>query len=353
MPTEQTAISMRAVARDSRICGLVRVRSPRFWIGLLISAVFLYLAFRGQDFQEIGSALRQANYWYVLPALGLYFIGVYLRTFRWAWVLRGVVPLQTRRLFSVVVIGYMANNVLPLRAGELVRSYVLSTRTGMRKTSILATIAVERIFDGLTMLLFILVASLFIGLTDQLEAVTLIAAGLFGLLVVLVLFLTTSSARELLIRWLLPRLPLMIRERAERMIESVFAGLSVLRRRNDVIVVSAVSITAWLFEASMYLVIAIGFGLEIGVAAILLVTAVANLATLIPSSPGYVGPFEAGVLLALVGAVGVQRELALSFAIVVHATLYLPITLWGLGYWWRESLSWRDVRTLTADEEQT
>jgi glycosyltransferase 2 family protein len=268
-------------------------------------------------------------------------------------VLRGVIPQRTSSLFSVIVIGYMANNILPLRAGELVRSYVLSTRTGMRKTSILATIAVERLFDGLTMLLFILVASIFIGLTDQLEAVTLIAGAVFGVLVIVLVFLTTASARELLIARLLPILPTVIRARAERMMESVFSGLSVLRRRNDLIVISGVSITAWLFEASMYLVIAIGFGLEVGIAAILLVTAVANLATLIPSSPGYVGPFEAGVLLALVGAIGIQRELALSFAIVVHAALYLPVTLWGLGYWWRESFSWRDFRRLTAEEETT
>ena len=329
------------------------MRSPRFWIGLLISAVFLYLAFRGQDFAEIQLALRQANYWYVIPAVALYFVGVYLRAFRWAWVLRGVVPLGTPALFSVVVIGYMANNILPLRAGELVRSYVLSTRTGVRKTSILATIAVERLFDGLTMLLFILVASIFIGLTDQLEVVTLLAGGIFGVLILILIFLTTRPARSLLISVLLPRLPTMIRERAERMIESIFTGLSVLRRRNDLVVVTGVSIIAWLFEASMYLVIAIGFGLDVGIAAILLVTATANLATLIPSSPGYVGPFEAGVLLALVGAIGIQREVALSFAIVVHAALYLPITIWGLIYWWRESLSWREIHRLTTDEEHT
>jgi uncharacterized membrane protein YbhN (UPF0104 family) len=84
---------------------------------------------------------------------------------------------------------------------------------------------------------------------------------------------------------------------------------------------------------------------------ILLVTAIANLATLIPSSPGYVGPFEAGVLLALVGAIGLERELALSYAVVVHAALYFPITIWGLFYWWRESLSWRDVQRRLSTEE--
>lgn len=329
------------------------MRNLRPWIGLLFSLVFLYLAFRGQDLQEIQSALQQANYWYLVPAVLLYFVGVYLRAFRWAWVLRGVLRLPTRSLFPVVVIGYMANNVLPLRAGELVRSYVLSTRTGLRKTSILATIVVERIFDGLTMLMFVLVASLFIGLTSRLLTMVLLAGLLFGAIIVILVFLTTSFARRLLISRLVPALPDLVRDTVERMLESVFTGLSVLRRRTDLLAITGISILAWLFEASMFLVIAVGFGLGVSVAAILMVTAVANLATLVPSSPGYVGPFEAGVLLALVGVVGVQREVALSYAIVVHAALYVPITLWGLGYWWRESLSWREVQRLAAEEARS
>lgn len=329
------------------------MQNLRVWAGFAVSIIFLYFAFRGQDIEAIQQALRRANYWYLLPALVLYFIGVYLRSFRWAYVLRAVRPMSARQLFPVVVIGYMANNVLPLRAGELVRSYVLSTRTGLRKTSILATIGVERIFDGLTMLLFILFASLFIGLTNQLENLTFIAAVLFGGVIIVLGAMTTKTAQELLVSRVLPLLPDVVRGPAERMLESVFSGLSVLRRRNDLIVVSTVSVVAWLFEASMYLVIAVGFGLELSLAAILLVTAVANLATLIPSSPGYVGPFEAGVLLALVGAVGIQREVALSFAIVVHAALYVPITIWGLGYWWRESLSWREMRRLATEEART
>jgi glycosyltransferase 2 family protein len=329
------------------------VRSYRVWIGFFISVVFLYIAFREQDFAQIGQALRGANYWFVVPALALYFTGVAIRTLRWHFVLRAMRRFTVSDLFPIVVIGYMANNVLPLRAGELVRSYVLASRTGLRKTSILATIAVERVFDGITMLLFILVASLFIGLTSQLQHLVAIAVILFGALVVVLVIISSPSARLVLTGRLLPLLPLRVRDRVQVMLESLFSGLAILRRRNDMIVVVLASIVAWLFEASMYFMIAVGFGLQVGIAAILLVTAVANLATLIPSSPGYVGPFEAGVLLALVGAIGVQREIALSYAIVVHAALYLPITLWGLFYWWRESLSWSQVRHVATEEART
>jgi uncharacterized membrane protein YbhN (UPF0104 family) len=115
--------------------------------------------------------------------------------------------------------------------------------------------------------------------------------------------------------------------------------------------VALTSVLAWLCEATMYLLIARGFDFSIRPAEILLVTAVANLATLIPSSPGYVGPFETGVVLVLNGALDIAREVALSYAVVVHAALYFPVTLLGLLYWWRESLSWREVRGQRASEE--
>jgi glycosyltransferase 2 family protein len=325
-------------------------RSYRVWVGFALSLVFLYIAFREQDFATIGEALRGANYWYIIPALALYFIGVTIRAYRWGYVLRGLRSLPLSQLFSAVVIGYMANNVLPLRAGEFVRSYVLSTRTGLRKTSILATIAVERVFDGITMILFLLVASLFIGLTSQLRYLAMFGVVLSASLVAVLVVLTSDTARRVLLSRILPMLPERVRQRVQTMIEAALSGLGILRRGRDLFIVSVASVVAWLFEASMYLVIAAGFGLGTGIAAILLVTAVANLATLIPSSPGYVGPFEAGVLLALVGAVGIQREVALSYAIVVHAALYLPITVWGLFYWWRESLSWREVRRVATEE---
>ena len=321
------------------------MRSWRVWLGFAISFVFLYFAFRGQDFDQIWESLKQAQYIWLLPALTAYFLGVMVRSVRWHYLLRAVQIIPARRLFPIVVIGYMANDVLPLRAGEVVRSYALSARFGVRKSAALATIAIERVFDGLTMLLFMLVASLSIALTSDLRAVALIATVLFPLLmIVLVAFVVSPRLRDwsvdLAVRWL----PGRAGPRVQRMAHSFFDGLGILRRRQDLVSVALASILAWLFEASMYLLIAEGFNLDISPSAVVMVTAVANLATLIPSSPGYVGPFETGVLLVLVGALGIDRALALSYAVVVHAALYFPVTLLGLVYWWRESFSWREAR---------
>jgi glycosyltransferase 2 family protein len=326
------------------------MRSWRVWIGFAISFVFLFFAFRGQDFGLIWDSLQTAEYVWLLPALAAYFLGVMVRAVRWHYLLRAVRPISPRQLFPIVVIGYMANNTLPLRAGEVVRSYALSARHGVRKTSALATIAIERIFDGLTMLAFLLIASLSIALTSDLRAVAIIASILFPLLLgLLLVFVFSHAIRERMIGLAVALLPGKVSERVEQMAQSFFEGLGILRRRQDLISVVLTSVLAWLCEASMYLLIARGFDLDISSLAILMVTAVANLATLIPSSPGYVGPFETGVVLVLNGALDIARPLALSYAVVVHAALYFPVTLLGLVYWWRESFSWRDARQATEE----
>jgi uncharacterized protein (TIRG00374 family) len=332
------------------------MRSWRVWLGLLISLGFLYFAFRGQDFGEIRDALRDVNYWYLLPALALYFAGVWVRAIRWSVLLRPVVSMTARQCFPVVVVGYMANNVLPLRTGELVRAYVLGRRYAVRKTAALATIAVERLFDGITMLAFILGAATVVSLTSELRHLAILAFALFaGVLIGLFVLTLGGNLRDRLLQLVLGPLPTPFADRVERLAESFLSGLGVLTRKADLAIVAATSVLAWSLEASMYWTIAQGFGGElaetIGVAEALLTTGVANLATLIPSSPGYVGPFESGVVLVLDGALGLPRSLALSYAIVVHATLYFPITILGMFEWWRWHLSIGQIRALESDAD--
>jgi uncharacterized membrane protein YbhN (UPF0104 family) len=143
-------------------------------------------------------------------------------------------------------------------------------------------------------------------------------------------------------------LPTSLADKVEQMAESFLAGLGVLRRKRDLAEVAGASMLAWMFEASMYYVIAQGFGPEIHnvmtIGATLLTTGIANLATLVPSSPGYIGPFEYGVTMVVNGALGSPKEVALSFALIVHATLYFPITVWGAIEWYRQNLSMKQVR---------
>jgi glycosyltransferase 2 family protein len=328
-------------------------RSWRFWAGVAITVILVWFALRGQDFGEMRDAFRRFDYRYVAPAVLLYFIGVWFRAVRWRILLTPVVNISTRSVLPVVVIGFMANNVLPFRAGELARAYALSKKTGARKTSALATIAVERLFDGITMLGFILGAATVVSLTSDLRHVALIAFIVFSLAILMLTLLTVGGDfRDRLIQIVLGPLPTPLADRVERVAESFLMGLGVLRRRRDLAMVAICSVLAWSFEASMYWMIARGFDQPLPetmtVAATALTTGVANLATLIPSSPGYVGAFETGVLLVVEGAFGVNGALALSYAFLVHAALFFPVTIAGLIVAWRERLSLRAIRD--ADE---
>lgn len=325
------------------------MRSWRFIFSILISVAFLFYAFRGQDYGAIVDSLRGVNYWLLVPALFLYMLGVVVRAFRWSILLRPVKQIRTHQLLPITAIGFMANNVLPLRTGEVVRSYVLSRNHDVRKTSALATIAVERIFDGLTMVGFMLMAALFVDFTSDLRHVMTIAVILFAIAIVMLGILTFADGRrDQLMRFGLRFLPTAMRTRVELMAYAFFSGLAALRSPRALGLVALSSIGAWSLEASMYWVIARAFGGSVsavmGVAETLLTTGVANLATLVPSSPGYVGPFEAGIKTVLEGALKVPASSSLSYAILVHAALWFPVTVWGAIEWWRLHLSLKQVQ---------
>ncbi|HUS15321.1 MAG TPA: lysylphosphatidylglycerol synthase transmembrane domain-containing protein, partial [Chloroflexia bacterium] len=186
------------------------LRDKKFWIGVAISLFFLYLAFRGENFAQIGDSLGKVQYWALLPALGAYFIGVWFRAVRWGVLLsplrKGIHPYQ---LFKVLVIGYMGNDILPARLGDVIRVFVLSRRESVTKSATLATILVERIFDGLTMLGFLAVSALFVtlnaDLTNALRVFTIVF--LVGLLAFV--FLAASPDRiATLVQLVLGRSPI-------------------------------------------------------------------------------------------------------------------------------------------------
>ena len=337
--------------------GLIRKSNWKFWLGLVIGLVFLYLAFSGQDFNEIGRSLSQANYWWLIPGLISYFIGVGIRAVRWHYLLGPIQKVPTRRLFPVVVIGYMANNVLPVRMGEVVRAYVLDRREGVRKTAALATIVVERIMDGLTMLLFLALASLFVTVSPDIQGIEKVASLVF--LVGIILFFVVAHSRTWMKRlenFGLRFVPGKIRPKVAGLAESFIDGLQVLRQWKDLLIVFGLSVIAWVFEAGMFWSVALAFNnLNLSATAIFMTLAVANLATLVPSTPGYVGPFDAAAKLVLQKIFGVG-SVALSYIILLHAALYLPVTLFGLYYWVKEHFSFSEAdqirkETLTEKKE--
>ena len=117
----------------------------QLYLGIGISVIFVWMALNGLDLKGVWEVIKSANYIWLLPSVGVYFIGVWVRTWRWDYLLRPLKKIPVKNLFPVVVIGYMGNNVYPFRAGELLRSYVLYRREGVKISASLATVVIERV----------------------------------------------------------------------------------------------------------------------------------------------------------------------------------------------------------------
>ena len=316
-------------------------RQKRFWLGLIVSLVLLGYVFYQTDPAKILDSLSKAQYGYLIPALALYFSGVWLRAVRWHFLLRSIKPIPSRALFRTVVIGYMANDILPFRAGELVRAYVLGQQETVSKAAALVTIVVERVFDGLTMLTFIVAASFWLNLGDDaLTARLRIVGALFIVAIAAMAILAGMPRRvERIADFFLRRVPAeSMRTRAAVLTRSLLEGLGALRSPVDSFAVYGLSVAAWLCETGMYVLIALGFGIALPFTVFLLAAAFANLVTIAPSTPGYVGVFDAPIVYTLT-LFGVDQSLATSYTLVLHAALYVPVTLLGFYYLWRAGLS--------------
>lgn len=301
------------------------------------------------DFAKLASSLRQAQYLYLIPALVAYFLGVWIRAIRWHYLLAPIRAIPAPRLFPIVVIGYMANDILPARMGELVRAYVLGRRSGIRKSTSLATIIVERTFDGVTMLLFLAFVSILVPFGAGLQQILRLSSFLFvTALGMFFVFAFWPTAFVGLSQMLIRLLPHRFQGRARQMATSFLSGFQAMKSWRTLLSITALSVIAWLFETTMYYVISLGFNLTIPAHAFLLTVALANLGTLVPSSPGYVGTFD-GIAIFSLSLYGVTKELAASYTIVLHAALWLPVTLAGFYYLWRENLSLQQIETVEEE----
>lgn len=317
------------------------LRSRRVWFGIAITLVFLGLFFRQTDFGEIRDSFAEANYFLAFAALPVYFLGIFVRTVRWQYLLRAVKKLSVWRLYPVVIIGLMANNIVPARAGELVRAYVLGEREKVSKAASLGTIAVDRLFDGLTLIPMLLIVAAFVGSEEtfpltvidydlSLLGLAIVMSVLFGIaLAVLFVLAFSQTWRERTDRLVLAITPARFRPGVEGLAHSFFEGLHALRSPVDLGVALVMSSVSWLLEATMYYMVGRAFGVDVGFQYVLLATAAANLAISVLASQGGIGPFELVTKQTFVSA-GVADSAAKAYAIGLHALVLLPVIAVGL-----------------------
>jgi len=321
----------------------------QFWVGLALSGGFMYLALKGLNLSEIWEPLKSAMYWWLLPGVGVYFIGVWVRSWRWHYLLRPIKPVSTRKMFPIVAIGYMGNNIYPARAGEVLRAVVLKRKEEIPISASLATVIVERIFDGVVMLGFVFLnlpelatltgTSGFIG---NIQTLALWGAGAFlgALLIFILAAMFPVPAEKMIARLTGMFLPEKIRERVRDIIGKFLSGLESLRSPREALMVLLTSIVIWLLETGKYWFVMQAFDFQVSFFALMLMNGIVNLATTIPSAPGYIGTFDAPGI-AVLSAFGVDQGIAAGYTLLLHAALWLPITILGAYYMIKEGIRWQ------------
>jgi glycosyltransferase 2 family protein len=299
------------------------------WVGIALSLVFAYLAFRDVEFDALGEALREQDYLYLLPAGAALAVGVLLRAWRWQLLFeRGSRP-AFAHVANALLVGYLFNTILPARAGEVVRVQVLGRRARTSRAHVLATVVLERSYDVVVLVLLLACATPFLPPVGWRTAALALGGVLVaGLIAVAVIARRYQSVATALLR-LLARLPFLGPDRVERAGGNFMRGLVSLRSSRLALAALAVTVASWLALALSTWFLLLGTRIEEGFGAALLVIVATNLILVLPSSPAALGAFEAAAVLAL-SAYGVGRELALSFALVLHALNAFPYL--PLGY---------------------
>lgn len=313
-------------------------------IGLAISVFFIYLALPGLHVSEVTAALRTANYWWILPGVAVFFVGLWFRTWRWHYMLRHIKPVPVPHLFPLVCIGYFGNNVYPFRAGEFIRSYVLKRQEDISFTSSITTVLIERIFDGLVMLLFVFIALPFAPSMPEFyrRIVSILTLLLLAATVVFMWMAARPTRVERFYMWFADRLlPARIRPQLDSLYLRFMEGLSSLSSGRAVLMIFATSVVIWLLETVKYWFVMHAFDFSVSFLVLMLMNGLVNLATTLPSAPGYIGTFDTPGIETL-AAFGVNRNIAASYTFTLHLALWLPVTLVGAYFFWRHHLHWKD-----------
>ena len=330
-------------------------RSLPALVGIAVSVALLAWALRDVSLTDVLSHTRSAKPGPLAIAVVLATITFPLRLVRWRLLLRDEngQPYRVGPLWHAIALGFMANNLLPLRAGEVVRSYTAARLAPARFTTVISSVAVERIFDGLTVVALLTLAllrsdlpsSVAVGGTSIAQLARL--GGIAGLIALLGAsgVVAAPLTAERVVRRVLRHTPLA--DRIVDLIEGVRQGLTVLRSPSRLLRVTFWSLVLWLINGLAFYVGFAAFDIPVSYTGALLLQGLLVLGISIPSTPGFFGPFEA-VIVAVLALYGVSGSLAFSYAISFHVTTFVPITLLGLWSMARTPEGLRALRRSSA-----
>lgn len=311
--------------------GRLVVRILLLLIGAGIGIALLALLLRSINPGQLGNDFAQADYRFLVLAVVPWFAALVLKVPRWA-LLYGADAPRWGTLFAAMNVGYAINTLLPARLGELVRAYWVRDRAGVSMVRTLSTIALERVTDGVTLVILLVLTAPTVAFPRALlgPALTL-GAVFFAVMIAMSILAFSSSSSEGRVARFIRALEHGRFAVVAGMVAQVFSGLHALRSRRSIALLVLYTVLIWAANVLLAWITLRAFHVSVPFTAAILLTSVLNLGMAVPSSPGYVGVYEYLMVLTL-SLYGVAHTPALAAAFAYHAIAFVPIAIIGLVY---------------------
>lgn len=318
-------------------------RRPMVWLGFGLSGLAIATFVTLFDMTQVSRTLLRVSVWHVLLSAAIFLSTFVLRSLRWQVLLVPLARLPFGKVRDALLIGYMVNLLLPARMGELARALTLWKTTGTSRRGALTSVALDRLMDAWMLLGLMAVLGLVVELppwTRQLTRVFILVMG--GILGVVIWLAFHERSFFFLMERALFFLPSAMRDRVVRFFQRFAVGSHALRRPGLIAGGLAATAGVWFLEYFIYFTMMKGFAIDLPAWTALLALLVTNIGKAAAPVPGAIGVFEAACSGALI-AVGVDRDLALSYAIAIHLMMYVSLVIVGQYLMWKLGLKLADI----------
>ena len=328
-------------------------RIIKFILGVLISVIGLYYAFRQINFWELWIIIKNVNFILVILAIVILLLSNVIRAWRWQILVKPIKDVSFEPAFSSIMIGYFGNSVLPFRMGEFLRAFVVADKTSLTASTAFGTIVIERILDFIGLSIVILLIMTVYPLTSVGGSI-IIGVIVLSLTAFIFFFLFGGFKSSLLVKIeksSLLRIGLL--HKILLFIKNFLDGATTIRATNKLGIILLYTLIIWImYYCSTYLAtIATGIELEWFGFGVLLIST--TLAISVPAAPGYIGTYHAAAVYILTNLFDVGRIDAQAAAIILHAVGTIPIVIIGAGYFLNSSVNFKDIKDqgLSQNEE--
>ena len=307
-----------------------QTKAVRLTLCLLVSAVCLYLAVQGMDFERTVQELRKSSPAPILGAVFFLFVSYWIRAYRWRYLLLPVKEISTRPLFRSTLIGFMGNYVLPFRAGEVMRAVSIGQTQDISKAAALGSIVLERVFDGIVISLTPFLVLAVIDLPSWVVRINLALLAIYVAALATLAFAIQRGWVEAWIERATALLPIFA-QRLKSISGAFLQGMKGINYAGALLPVSLLSLVCWFFHGLYFFLLFEALDLNLSFGAALIIQMVIGLGVILPAAPGYVGNFEYFTVLGL-ALFGIAQEAAFAYALLAHICQFLPVTAIGVFF---------------------